>query len=99
VAFSNIGHYEVAEDGTLVVVEGAPAEAALALARTKHKRWAKEDGTAVTESEIILWDKIGALTLLGKRLKVWTERVEIENPQAEAYRLLLKQLKERERKD
>jgi hypothetical protein len=45
----------------------------------------------VTESEIILWDTSGALTVLGKRLKVWTERVEVETPQAEAYRLLLKQ--------
>lgn len=48
----------------------------------------------MTETEFTLWDKIAALMLLGKRLKLWTERVEVENPQDEAYRLLLRQLKE-----
>lgn len=93
IAFSNYLHYEVAEDSTLVVAEGAPPEAALAIARTKHKRRAKEDGTFVIESEFTLWDKIAALTLLGKRLKLWTERVEVENSQDKLYKELLKSLK------
>jgi hypothetical protein len=84
----------VAEDGTLGVTEGAPAEAALAIARVKYKRRAKEDGTVVTESVFTLWNKPAALTLFGKRLKLWTERVEVTNPQEEVYRLLLKQLKQ-----
>lgn len=40
----------------------------------------------ITESDLTLWDKLAALMLLGKRLKLWTERVEIENPQDEVYR-------------
>jgi phage terminase small subunit len=66
------------------------------LASVKRKQSVKKDGSVVTEVEFKLWDKIAALTLLGKRLKLWVEKVEIENPQAEAYRLLLRQLKTRQ---
>jgi hypothetical protein len=34
------------------------------------------------------------VNLLGKKLKLWVEKVEIDNPQDELYRHLLKQLKE-----
>jgi len=54
VAFSNISHSEVMEDGALEVTQGAPPKAALAIARIKHKRCAKEEGTIVTESEFTL---------------------------------------------
>jgi hypothetical protein len=84
----------VAEDGTLVVAQGAPAGAALALARVKHKRCAKKDGTVVTESVFTLWNKLKALELLGKKLKSFVERVEVENVQDTAYRELLKQIRE-----
>ena len=50
----------------------------------------------ITESEFTVWNKLAALTLLGKRLKVWTEKVEVTNPQAEVYLTLLKQLREQE---
>jgi hypothetical protein len=35
------------------------------------------------------------LKLLGKKLKLFVKRVEVENPQDEAYRLLLREIKER----
>ena len=94
IAFSNYLHYAVAEDGLLVVADGAPPEAALAIARTKHKRLVKEDETVVTETEYKLWDKVAALNLLGKKLKLWVEKVEVDDPQAAAYRELLNQLKQ-----
>ena len=86
IAFSNFLHYEVAADGTLGLAAGAPAEAMLALARTKHKHWVKQDGTVATESEFTFCNKLKALQLLGKNLKLFTERLEVENVQDALYK-------------
>jgi len=46
-----------------------------------------------------LWDKLRALDLIGRRLKMFVDRVETtENAQDEAYKLLLKKLREGEQK-
>lgn len=96
VAFSNILHFEIDEEGYVSLAEGAPPEAILALQSVRRKKRVLEDGSVVIETEFRLWDKITALTLLGKKLKLWVEKIEVENPQDEAYRLLLKQLKEQQ---
>jgi hypothetical protein len=74
--------------------EGVPPEAILALQSVKRKKIVRGDGSVIYETEFRLWDKIQALTLLGKKLKLWVEKLEVENPQDELYRMLLKQLKE-----
>lgn len=94
VAFSNLSHYVVDEEGHITLTEGAPGEAIKAVSSMRRKKIVKEDGTVTYESEFKLWDKPNALLLLGKKLRMWVEKIEVENPQDEAYRLLLKQLKE-----
>lgn len=98
IGFSNISYFEIDDEGYLTLTEGAPAEAIKAIQNVKRKRIVKDDGTVIYETEYRLWDKIQALTLLGKKLKLWVERIETENPQDEVYRHLLKQLKEGEQK-
>lgn len=94
VAFSSAHHYEAGSDGALVVAEGAPEEAGLAL-QVKHRRVTKADGSTETETTYLQLDKLKALELLGKKLKLWTERLEVEDAQDELYRQLLASLKER----
>lgn len=94
VAFSNIAHYRIDEEGFVSLEEGAPPEAIKALQSVRRKKRVLDDGSMVYETELKLWDKVAALTLLGKKLKLWVEKIEVENPQDEVYRLLLKQLKE-----
>jgi hypothetical protein len=45
-------------------------------------------------NRLSLWDKIAAANLLGKKLKLFVERVEVENPQDEVLRLMVKKLKD-----
>jgi phage terminase small subunit len=90
VAFSNITHFEIKEHGDVALEKDAPAEAIRAVQYVK--RTVREDGSITTEYR--LWDKLKALELLGKKLKLWVERIETESLQDEVYKLLLKQLKE-----
>jgi phage terminase small subunit len=90
VAFSNITHFEIKEHGDVALEEDAPAEAIRAVQYVK--RTVREDGSITTEYR--LWDKLKALELLGKKLKLFVERVEVENAQDEAYRLLLRNIRQ-----
>lgn len=90
VAFSNVSNYTIDNQGQVSIEEGALPEAFKAIQSVK--RILRENGTVTTEYR--LWHKLKALELLGKKLRLWIERIESEPPQNEAYRLLLKQLKE-----
>lgn len=92
-AFSNLSHYYINDEGYLALEEGAPAEAMRAVQSFEREQIVKEDGSVVYRSKFRFWDKVAAANLLGKKLKLFVEKIEIENPQDEAYRLLLKQLK------
>jgi len=94
VAFSNVSNYEFDDDGYVQLVEGAPPESVLALQCVKRKKRTLSDGSVVIESEFRLWDKLAALQLLGRKLKLWVDRIESESPQDELYRHLLRSLKE-----
>jgi len=93
VAFSNIAHYEIDDEGYVQLAEGAPPEAIKAIQSVRCKKRVLDDGSVVIETEYKLWDKIQALTLLGKKLRLWIDRVEQESPQDDLYRELLKSLK------
>jgi phage terminase small subunit len=97
VAFSNIVHYRIDDEGHVSLEEGAPSEAIKAIQSVRRKKIVRGDGAVVYDSEFRLWDKIAALTLLGKKLKLFVERVEVENAQDQAYRLLLQQIREQPR--
>ena len=96
VAFSRPSHYEVDEDGYVSLAEDAAAEAAAALSAVKRKKRTRQydDGSTETtyETEYKLWDKMTAITLLGKKLRLWVDQLEVKSPQDAAYRELLNQL-------
>lgn len=71
-AFSNITHYTVDQDGRLVPANGAPADAMKAVASFKSKR--TEFGV---EFEIKLWDKPSALKLAGRHVGLFPDRLEV----------------------
>jgi phage terminase small subunit len=94
IAFSNIAHYRFDDEGYVSLEEGAPSEALRAIQSVKRRKRVLDDGSTVVESELRLWDKVAALTLLGKKLRLWIDRVETENAQDAVYKILLQQLKE-----
>jgi phage terminase small subunit len=95
IALANVSHYEFDEEGQVQLTEGAPAEAILAVASVKHRKRTLTDGSTTVESELKLHDKLEAIQLLGRKLRLWTDRVEVENnAQDTLYRELLRQLRE-----
>lgn len=84
-AFSNIDHYIVDDNGRVELREGAPADAIKAISRVKHKKTTKEipqgkgDPLVITEHEveIALWDKPTTLKLAGRHVGLFPERVEV----------------------
>jgi phage terminase small subunit len=92
VAFASAHHFEETKDGELCVAEGANAEAGLSLV-VKHRRTKKADGSVETETIYLQQDKIRALELLGKKLKLWVDEIEVEDAQDQFYRHLMDQLK------
>ena len=77
----------------MAVADGDAPEAGAAL-QIRHRRIKKDDGSFATETLYIQYDKLRALELLGKKSKLFMERVEVENPQDGAYRTLPRKLKE-----
>jgi hypothetical protein len=94
VAFSNILHFAIDEAGDVSLAEGAPPEAIKAIHSVRRKKRVLEEGSVVIETEYRLWDKLTALTLLGKKFKMFVEKIEVENPQDAAYRELLRYFKD-----
>jgi phage terminase small subunit len=93
-AFSNLSHYHIDDEGYLALEEGAPAEAMRAVQSVRRKKVVKDDGTIIYETEFRLWDKTKALELLGKKLKLFVDRVEVENPQDQLFRMMIQKLKD-----
>ena len=56
----------------------------------------RNDGGSVTtyKTRYRLWDKLLALTLLGRKLQLFVDKIEVENVQDQLYRELLRSLKE-----
>lgn len=80
-AFSDIRHYSVSHQGQLHRTPGAPHEASRAIMAMKRKAQIlpHEDGeAAVLEAtvEFKLYDKVRALELLGKHLKLFVDQVD-----------------------
>lgn len=94
IAFASSHQYEPAPDGALVVAQGAPEESGLAL-QVKHRRVIKADGSVETDTTYSQQDKVKALELLGKKLRLWVDKVEVEDAQDTLYKELLRSLKER----
>jgi hypothetical protein len=53
----------------------------------------------IVESELKMWDKMSALQLLGRKLRLFVDKIEVESsPQDLLYKELLKSLKEEQTK-
>jgi len=82
-ANASVEHYKVDDDGNLVLAEGAPPNAMRAIQSVKRKKIVKEfpDGsiTITYEVEFKLWDKPGALKLMGRHvgIKAFADRLEL----------------------
>jgi hypothetical protein len=82
----------------VALTEDAPAEAIRAVASIKRDKIVTrtKSGDVITtyKSEYKFWDKLMAINLLGKKLRLWIDRVETEGAQDQLYKELLKSLKE-----
>ena len=83
-ANASVEHYRVSDDGYLVLAEGAPPNAMRAVASVKRRKIVKEDAqtgdiTITYEVEFKLWDKPGALKLMGRHvgIKAFSDRLEL----------------------
>jgi phage terminase small subunit len=75
-SFSNIYHYQIGDDGNVILAENVPASAVRAISSIKKRITQKEDGGIVRETEIKLWDKPAAIQMTAKHLGMLTERIE-----------------------
>lgn len=79
-AFSNLEHYVVGDDGTVTLSSEAPAGAMRALQSIKRRTTTKGRGfdlEVTREVEIRLWDKPGPLKLAGQHVGLFTNKVEV----------------------
>jgi len=82
-AHACVDHYKVDDSGNLVLAEGAPPNAMAAIQSVKRRKIVKEDQagniTITYEVEFRLWDKPGALKLMGRHvgIKAFSDRLEI----------------------
>jgi phage terminase small subunit len=93
IAFSNLLNYEFDDQGFVTIVEEGPPEAIKALASITCKRVVTGQGAEIITSEIRLHDKLHAIEMLGRKLQLWTEKIEVEDVQTQVYTLLLQHLK------
>ncbi len=76
-AFSDVTHYSVDDDGNMELTEGAPEAAARAVSSIKRRIRFDEDGNKTVEVELKLWDKPGPLKLAGRHVGLFPDRVEV----------------------
>jgi phage terminase small subunit len=79
-AFSNLDHYVVGEDGTVQLSATAPPGAMRALQSIKRRTTTRGRGfdcEVTREVEIRLWDKPGPLKLAGQHVGLFTHKVEV----------------------
>lgn len=81
-ALSSIEHYVISDDGQVTLAEGAPPNALSAIRTVKKKTRIDRDGSVTYDVEVQLWDKPGALKLMGKHagIKAFFDKVEISGP-------------------
>jgi phage terminase small subunit len=82
-AFSDVTHYLVDEQGNVVLAPGAPPDAMRALQSIKRKftkQFVAGEWVTVVEVEVKLWDKPGVLKLAGRHVGLFPDKVEVSGP-------------------
>lgn len=78
---SDESHFIVGEHGEILLAPGAPEGATRAIKSVKRKKTIKEDkdgNVFITHDvEITLWDKPGALKLMGRHVNLFPDKVEV----------------------
>lgn len=78
-AFSDVSHYQVNDDGEVTLAPEAPAQAMRAIASIKRRittRGGGEHAETTRDVEIRLWDKPGPLKLAGQHVGLLTDKIE-----------------------
>ncbi len=73
-AFSDLDHYLIDDNGRVELAEGAPEGAMRALSSIKFKVTTDDEGRTERTTEIKLWDKPGPLKLAGRHTGLFNER-------------------------
>jgi phage terminase small subunit len=82
-AFSDLTHYVVDDNGDVKLAEGAPDGAMRALQSIKRKITSRKVGDeweTTRDVEIRLWDKPGPLKLAGRHVGLFADKVELTGP-------------------
>src|SRR5262245_8798989 len=96
VANSDLEHYEIDAHGNVCLTEGAPLTSLRAVQSINRTQTTHDDGSVTVRTTFRLWDKLKALELLGKKLKMWVDKIESDNPQDQVYRHMLEEIKKRQ---
>lgn len=74
---SSVEHYDVDDNGNVTLAEGAPDGALRAVSKIKKRvrtiRRNDEEDEVIRETEISLYDKNGAIRMMGQHLAMFTE--------------------------
>jgi phage terminase small subunit len=78
-AFSDLEHYTVSDNGDVELAEGAPAGAMRALQAIERRVSTDKDGNVERTVKLKLWDKPGPLKLAGRHvgLRAFMDRLEV----------------------
>lgn len=88
-AFSDVSHYTVNDDGDLQPTAAAPPGAMRAVSSIKRRIITSGDRT-IHELEFKLWNKPEPLRLAGRHVGLFNERVEVSNPDGSPLTFTLK---------
>jgi phage terminase small subunit len=75
-AFSDVMHYVIDDDGNVTTTADAPKGATRAISSIKRVVRSDKDGGVTTSVELKLWDKPGPLKLAGRHIGIFPDRVE-----------------------
>jgi phage terminase small subunit len=73
-AFSNVDHYEVDDDGNVQVKADAPKGAIRAVSSIKRRVTTDPKGNVTREVELRLWDKPGPLKTAGRHVGLFSDK-------------------------
>lgn len=76
-AFSDVMHYVIDDDGTVTTTPDAPKGATRAISSIKRVVRVDKEGGSTTSVELKLWDKPGPLKLAGRHIGLFPNRVEV----------------------
>lgn len=81
------------DEGALKALKDIPPDVRRAIASIEVEQLESDDGPRGTVRKVKFWDKRGSLELLGKYLKLWTDKVQLATSDPDAAKLSLEELR------